>query len=347
MNRFAKMPLNRRLDYALFLCLGLFPLFGSQFYTQLLEKYLVFVIFAYSLDVLWGYAGLMDLGHAVFFGLGGYIMALSLASQGGVPDFMARYGVTQPPLWLKAISSPAAAALAGILVPALLAGLLGRFLFTSRVGGVFFSVITLALAEVFNLFIQSQQEYTGGFNGIGGLPGFSFFGGGLTLTQSYYFIFILTLLAYLFCRALAASRFGLVLQGIRENGKRMEFLGCDRACFKTAVFAVSGALAGLAGVLYVPVNGMIAPNDVGMDFSTAAIVWLAIGGRGSLTGAAVGALLVNLAGNALSEHFGPYWQLLLGAVILAVVFFMPDGLVGTVMKSARERRMKKAAVGRA
>lgn len=339
MARFSRVPVNRYLDYALFLALALFPLFGSMFYTQLIEKYLVFLIFAYSLDILWGYAGLMDLGHAVLFGMGGYVMALSLSASagGGVPDFMARYGVTQAPLWLRLISNPCAAVLAGIALPALFAALLGRFLFFSRVGGVFFSVITLAIASVFNLFIQSQQEYTGGFNGIGGLPGISLFGTPLSLGQAYYFVFFSVILVYGFCRALAASRFGLILQGIRENETRLEFLGCDQARFKTAAFAVSGALAGIAGVLYVPVNGMIAPNDVGMEFSTAAIVWLAIGGRGNLTGAAFGALLINVLGNALSEHFGAYWQLLLGIAILAVVFFVPDGLVGAVIRLARNR----------
>lgn len=343
MTRLAKIPVNRYIDLALFLVLGLFPLSGSLFYTQLIEKYLVFLIFAYSLDILWGYAGLMNLGHAVLFGLGGYVMALCLSAQNGIPDFMARCGVTQMPFWLKLISNPAAAVAVGILLPALLAGLLGRFLFYSRVGGVFFAVITLALAQVFNLFIQSQQKYTGGFNGIGGLPGLSLFGNPLTLTQGYYFVFVIVLLVYVFCRALMGSRFGLVLQGIRENETRLEFLGYDQARFKTAAFAVSGALAGLAGILYVPVNGMIAPNDVGMEFSTAVIVWLAIGGRGNLTGAAIGAMLINVLGNALSENFGAFWQLLLGIVIVAVVFFVPDGIVGAVMRAARSGSLKKAA----
>ncbi|MCI1955255.1 MAG: urea ABC transporter permease subunit UrtC [Oscillospiraceae bacterium] len=346
MKKLLRLPVNRYVDYGLFLVLALFPLSGSLFYTQLIEKYLVFLIFAYSLDILWGYAGLMNLGHAVLFGLGGYVMALSLSARGGIPDFMANGGVTQMPGWLQVLSNPAAAVLAGILLPALLAGLLGRFLFYSRVGGVFFAVITLALAQVFNLFIQSQQTYTGGFNGIGGLPGLSLFGNELTLTQGYYFVFCVVVLAYVFCRCLMGSRFGLVLRGIRENETRLEFLGCDQARFKTAVFAVSGALAGLAGVLYAPVNGMIAPNDVGMEFSTAVIVWLAIGGRGNLTGAAVGAMLVNVLGNALSENFGVFWQLLLGAVIVAVVFFVPDGIVGALIRAARGRKAGKAVESR-
>jgi urea transport system permease protein len=343
MTKFPKLPANRWADLALFLVLGLFPLAGSAFYTQLITKYMVFLIFAYSLDLLWGYAGLMDLGHAVLFGLGGYTMALCLSAQQGVPEFMARGGVTQMPVWLKILANPAVAVLAGILLPALLAWLLGVFLFRSRVGGVFFAVITLALAQVFNLFIQSQQTYTGGFNGIGGLPGLSLFGTSLDLTQSYYFIFLAVVLVYAFCLALTRSRFGLILRGIRENETRLEFLGCDKASFKSAVFAVSGALAGLAGVLYVPVNGMIAPNDVGVEFSTAAIVWLAIGGRGNLTGAAVGALLVNVLGNALSEQFGAFWQLLLGAAMILAVFFMPSGIVGTLMHVSGDRAEKKAA----
>ena len=267
-----KLPANRRADLVMFAALGLFPLFGSAFYTQLLTKYMVFLIFAWSLDLLWGYAGLMDLGHAVLFGMGGYAMALCLSARQGVPDFMASAGVTQMPAWLKLLAHPAFAAAAGILVPALLAWLLGVFLFRSRVGGVFFAVITLALAQVFNLFVQSQSAYTGGFNGIGGLPGLSPFGFPLGLDQGYYFIFLIVAIVYAFCLALTRSRFGMILRGVRENETRLEFLGCDRASFKSAAFAVSGALAGLAGVLYVPVNGMIAPNDVGVEFSTAAVV---------------------------------------------------------------------------
>lgn len=331
MTKLRGIPGNRRADFLIFLVLGLFPLFGSAFYTQLLTKYMVFLILAWSLDLLWGYTGLMNLGHAVLFGIGGYTMALCLSAQQGVPDFMARGGVAQMPVWLKIVANPAAAVLAGILIPALLAWLLGVFLFRSRVGGVFFAVITLALAQAFNLFIQSQQTWTGGFNGIGGLPGLSVFGTSLDLTQSYYFIFLAAILVYAFCLTLTRSRFGMILCGIRENETRLEFLGCDKDSFKAAVFAVSGALAGLAGVLYAPVSGMIAPNDVGVEFSTAIVVWLAIGGRGNLTGAAVGALLINVLGNALSEQFGAFWQLLLGTVMILTVLFMPRGIVGTLM----------------
>lgn len=225
MARLSKIPANRYFDFALFLILGLFPLAGQLFYTQLITKYLVFFILAYSLDILWGYAGLMNLGHAVLFGIGGYTMALCLSAQSGIPDFMARCGVTQMPLWLKILSNPAVGILAGILLPALLAWLLGRFLFYSRVGGVFFAVITLALAQIFSLFVQSQQKYLGGFNGIGGLPGLSLFGTPLDLNQSYYFVFAVVVLVYAFCRVLMNSRFGLILRGIRENGARLEFLG--------------------------------------------------------------------------------------------------------------------------
>lgn len=343
MEKLRTIPANRRADLLIFLVLALFPLAGSAFYTQLLTKYMVFLILAWSLDLLWGYAGLMNLGHAVLFGLGGYAMALCLSAQQGVPDFMARGGVTQMPLWLKILSNPAAAVLAGILIPALLAWLLGIFLFRSRVGGVFFAVITLALAQVFNLFIQSQSVWTGGFNGIGGLPGLSLFGAPLGLGQSYYFVFFIAVLVYAFCVALTRSRFGTILRGIRENETRLEFLGYKKASFKAAAFAVSGALAGLAGVMYVPVNGMIAPNDVGMEFSTAVVVWLAIGGRGSLTGAAVGALLVNVLGNALSEQFGAFWQLLLGAVMIVTVLFMPRGIVGTLTHRFEGREMRREA----
>ena len=329
MERLRTIPANRRADLLIFLVLALFPLAGSAFYTQLLTKYMVFLILAWPLALLWGYAGLMNLGHAVLFGLGGYAMALCLSAQQGVPDFMARGGVTQMPFWLKILANPAAAVLAGILIPARLASLRGIFLCRRRVGGVWFAVITLALAQVFNLFIQSQSVWTGGFNGIGGLPGLSLFGAPLGLGQSYYFIFLIAVLVYAFCVALTRSRFGMILRGIRENETRLEFLGYKKASFKAAAFAVSGALAGLAGVLYVPVNGMIAPNDVGME--------------GGLAGAAVGAVLVNVLGSARAEQFGAFWQLLLGAVMIVTVLFMPRGIVGTLIHRSEGREMRREA----
>jgi len=326
-----KIGVDKYIDIALLMFLALFPLFASPFRTEMLGKFIVFVIFAFSLDLLWGYTGLMNLGHAVLFGLGGYVLAISYSIRNGVPPFMLRFGIEEIPAWLVILKSTTATYIVGLLLPAVIAGIIGWFIFSSRVNGVFFSIITLALAQIFDLFILNEQKFTGGFNGIGGMPRLLIGGNPLTLNQMYYVILGACVLVYLFCRWLTVSHFGKVIQAIRENPNRLEFLGYNPAKYKTLIFFISGMLAGLAGMLYVPINGMISPNDAGMAFSTAVIVWLAVGGRGNLTGAAVGTLLINFGQSILSEHFAEYWQLTLGIIVVLVVFFVPDGLIGKLI----------------
>ncbi|TLM98891.1 urea ABC transporter permease subunit UrtC, partial [bacterium] len=244
------LPVHRYIDISILLLLLLFPLFSSPFRTEFMGKVMVYMIFAMSLDLLWGYTGLMNMGHAVLFGLGGYIAGISSSLlktlPDALPDFMARFNLTEVPLLFVPLTNSVVAFLLALLIPGIVAAILGWFIFSSRINGVFFSLITLALANIFELFIANQQKYTNGTNGIGGLPRKIMFDMPLTSEQLYYVILIITVLVYLTCLWITRSRFGTILQAIRENEGRLTFLGFNPVRYKIAVFAISGILAGLA-----------------------------------------------------------------------------------------------------
>ncbi len=337
--------MERYVDLGVLLFLLLFPLLFSPFRTELMGKFIVFIIFALSLDLLWGYTGLMSMGHAVLFGLGGYTLAISYSMEkaGGVPDFMARFGITEIPALFLPLTNTGTAFLLGLLLPGLLAGLLGYFIFSSKVSGVFFSLITLALAQIFEVFIANQQRYTNGFNGIGSLPRKILFDRTLSLNQVYYAVLIIAVLVYFLCLWLVSGRFGKVLQSIRENESRLKFLGYKPSSYKIAVYIISGMLAGLAGMLYLPMNAFISPGDTGLTFSTAVLVWVAVGGRGNLTGAIVGTLVINWLQVLLSEAISDYWLLVLGIIVLVIVYFVPPGIIGKLKEWQYNTRIAKTA----
>lgn len=333
------LGIDKYIDVSLLLFLVVFPLFASLFRVELMSKCIVYIIFALSLDILWGSAGLMNLGQAMFFGLGGYILAISYAMKYGVPAFMSSFGITQAPWFMRILENHLTAFCLGLIVPGLVAGILGYFIFTSKVKGVFFNIITLALVSLVELFFNNQQKYTGGANGISGLPPLSFGAQPLSIMEMYYLVLTVALTVYLFCRWLTNSRFGMILRSVRENESRLQFLGFNPASFKLVVFIISGMIAGLSGMLYIPINSFISPNNIGVVFSTSALVWLAVGGRGNLTGAMIGAFLINWMESLLSEQFGDVWQLILGAAMLIVVLFFPKGLVGTLLDWQYHRKV--------
>ncbi len=278
------------------------------------------------------------------FGMGGYMIALCYSMQGGVPAFMTREGINAIPSFLVPLQTPAVAVIAGLLLPVVFAFILGNFLFRSKVSGVFFSIITLALAQIFKDFIINQQKFTNGFNGLQGVPRFPIDGIPLSKIHYYYIILLVAVLVYLFCLWLTKSRFGKVAVSIRENEARLGFLGYKPANFKIVIYMISGFIAGLAGILYTPMTNGITPEDVSVVASTAVLVWLAVGGRGNLTGAIVGTLCVNWAQSLLSESFADYWQLILGIILLAIVFFIPNGLVGKVIEKQHNFRINRKRV---
>ena len=302
------------------LFLALFPAFASDYQVGLLAKFLVFGIFALSLDIIWGYSGIVNFGHAIFFGAGAYAMGITL-------KFIAVPGVTY------------LAILLGIGFPALLALGMGYLLFYGRVSGVFFGVVTLALTGAAHSIIIVNSDFTGGMNGLYGFTTPSLGIPGVWEISwydplvAYYTAMVCSIACLAFSYWLVRSDFGRVLGAIRENEDRAAFLGYNIPKIKLIVFCISCAMAGLSGVLYVPI-GFISTDLIGVMMSASVLVWVAVGGRGTLIGAFVGALLVNYLQTLLSDSFVVFWQLIVGVFFILVVLFWPGGMVGLI-KSPR------------
>lgn len=327
------------IDFLLLAFFILYPLFGSILRITMVGRIMCLIMLAFSLDLTWGYGGMINMGQGVFFGLGGYMAAISLVSREGVPMYMSSLGVTELPFLAKLLGNNFSYNFFAIVIPGILAAILGWFIFSSKIKGIYFSLITMALCEVFELLIQAGQIYTGGTNGIGGVPKL-YFGNGasLKIKQMYYFVLVCLVLVYFLSRFITNSKFGKIAKAVKNNEARVDFLGYNSATIKIVLFTISGMIAGFAGSLYAPMNGMISASDAGLTFSTTMIIWLAIGGRGNLTGAAVGCLLVNLGKSFLSETFTDSWQFILGMILVLVVFFMPEGIVGKIVKICKKRK---------
>ena len=314
------------------LLLAAAPLVLSDFRLALLAKFLCFAIVALSLDLIWGYGGMLSLGHGFFFGLGAYAVAMYLKLEDGagqLPDFMTWSGLDALPWFWAPFGSPIVAIVAALVVPAALAGLIGYLVFRSRITGVYFSLITQALALIVTILIVGQQPYTGGTNGMTNFSTVL----GLPLDDhavqtGLYLLTVAGLVgAYLLCHFLVHSPFGRLLVAVQDDENRVRFSGYDPALVKAIVLAISGGLAGLAGALFVPQVGIISPAMMGIVPSIEMVIWVAVGGRGTLVGAVVGALLVNAARSGLSESFPDAWQYFLGALFVGAVMLFPDGLV--------------------
>lgn len=309
------------------------PTVLSSFRLNLLGRFLALAIVALGIDLIWGYTGLLSLGHGIFFGLGGYAIGMHLKLQippGELPDFMGLYGVTELPWFWKPFYFFPVATAAVVIIPAILAGLFGYLVFRNRIRGVYFSILTQAGVIIFFNFFNGQQKL---FNGTNGLIDFSTVLGANVSTQSTQVVFyILTVLlligTYALCRWLTSGRFGRLLMAIRDDESRVRFSGYDPTEFKVFVFAVSGAIAGLAGAMYTLQSGSISPRAMDVAFSIEMVIWVAIGGRASLVGAVVGTLLVNYARSFFSEQYAEIWLFFQGALFLLVVTVLPDGIVG-------------------
>ena len=309
------------------------PLFLSDFRLSLVGKFLTFAILAISLDLIWGYAGMLSLGHGVFFGIGGYAMAMYLkmeSSKGGLPDFMFWSGLEKLPVFWEPFRFAWFAIPMTFVLPALLAGGLGYLVFRSRITGVYFAIITQALAMIMSLLFIGQQAYTGGTNGITNYStifGFLLVSPG-TQTVLYYVTVAVLIGVFMLSYAIVSSRFGRLLVAMRDDEVRVRFIGYNPAVLKTIVFALSGGIAGIAGALFAPQVGIISPAMMGIVPSIEIAVWVALGGRGTLFGAVIGALVVNSAKSGLSESFPEIWQYFLGALFIGAVLLFPTGIVG-------------------
>ncbi len=309
------------------------PMFLSDFRLNLLSKFLAFAILALGLDLLWGYTGILSLGQGVFFGLGAYSMAMYLkleATGGKLPDFMSWSGLEKlPAFWVPFGSFPFALA-AAILLPALLAFALGWFTFRNRVRGVYFTILTQALVIIAVTLFVGQQGFTGGTNGITSFKtalGFSLSDPNVK-TALYYITAAALVGCFALCRWLVGTRLARVLEAIRDGENRVRFFGYDPALFQSFAFALSGAFAGLAGVLFVFHVGIISPSMMGIVPSIEMVLWVAAGGRGTLVGAVVGTLGLNWSKSLISEAYPDMWLIFLGALFIIVVVFLPRGLVG-------------------
>ena len=299
-----------------------------------LGRFLALAIVALGIDLIWGYTGLLSLGHGIFFALGGYALAMHLQlapiEAGRLPEFMNLYGVTQLPWFWKPFDSFGFAAIAVILIPALLGALLGYLVFRNRIRGVYFSILTQAAAIVFFNFFNGQQKL---FNGTNGLTNYKTLLGAEVNAAPTQFVFytltvFLLIAAYALSRWLTSGRFGRLLVAIRDDESRVRFTGYNPTGFKVFVFAISAALAGLAGAMFTLQTGIISPKAMDIAFSIEMVIWVAVGGRATLVGAILGALVVNFAKSLLSEKFPEIWLFFQGGLFLLVVTALPDGVVG-------------------
>jgi urea transport system permease protein len=320
------------------------PIPVSSFTLNLLGKFLAYAILALGLDLLWGYAGVLSLGHGVFFGLGAYAMGMHLMLEIGakgvyrsaLPDFMVWNRVTELPLFWKPFASAGFTLLAIVGVPAAFALAFGFLAFRSRIRGVYFSIITQALALCAWLVFNRNEMNLGGTNGLADFKTIFGFPLGAPGTQrALYVATALALIAsYLACRAITRSRVGRVLVAIRDSETRVLFSGYSPASYKLFVFVVSAMLAGVAGALYVPQVGIITPARIGVLPSIEMVVWVAAGGRGTLVGAVGGAVGVNWMQSWLTTSYPDLWLLFLGGLFMAVVLLVPDGVAGALTRAA-------------
>lgn len=324
------------------------PLWLSPFRLQLLGKFLTFALVAIAIDLVWGYAGMLSLGHGVFFGLGAYALGMFLkleASGSRVPDFMFWSGLFELPAFWEPFRRLEVALAAAILVPAALGLGLGYLVFRNRVRGPYFAIITQALALITSTLFVSQQAYTGGTNGITNFS--TILGRPVASPQVQRTFYLITatalLLAVLFGRWLASTPYGRLLVAVRESESRVRFSGYDAAWIKASILCVSAALSGLAGALYLPQVGIVSPALLGVVPSIEMVVWVAVGGRSTIYGAAIGAVLVNAAKTALSETYPSGWLYLYGALFGATVLLFPRGLAGLPAAASRLWRSRRPA----
>lgn len=330
------------------------PTVLSEFRLNLLGKFLCYAILAIGLDLIWGYTGMLSLGHGVWFGLGGYALAMHMKIVAAVdlgdpmPDFMTWSGVKALPLFWAPFTNVYFALVAVIVVPGILAFLLGLLVFRSRVKGAYFSIITQALALSLTILIIGQQGYTGGMNGLTSFS--TLFGMPLVKPETQYTLYYVTVaaltLAYLFGRWITQSSLGRLMIAIRDDEERVRFAGYNVSAIKAGVFAISAMIAGIAGALFAPQVGIIAPANMDIVPSIEFVLLVAVGGRGTLIGPIIGALVVGGARSALSESFPATWQYFYGVLFVGSVLLFPMGIVGFVKNPRIDLEPLRAFLGR-
>ncbi|UZE96790.1 urea ABC transporter permease subunit UrtC [Alkalimarinus alittae] len=324
------------------LILVIFPLFLDSFRLNLVGKYLTYAFAAVSLVLLWGYGGILSLGQGIFFGLGGYAMAMflkleasspentAIQSTPGIPDFMDWNQLTELPWFWEPFTSFTFTILAILIVPAAFAYLIGSAMFKRRVGGVYFAIITQVIAVILTVLIVGQQGLTGGINGITDLRTLN--GWDITSDSAkniFYFInAALLLMVILASRVVLTSKFGRILLAVRDKEDRVRFSGYDVANFKIFVFCFAAMISAIGGAMFTLQVGFMSPSFVGIVPSIEMVIFAAVGGRMSLIGAVYGTLLINFGKTTFSESFPEMWLFLIGGLFIAVVMLFPNGLAG-------------------
>jgi urea transport system permease protein len=325
------------------------PLALDIFRLNLVGKYLTYAFVAVGLVLCWGYGGTLSLGQGVFFGLGGYCMAMFLKleasdpestkiqSTPGIPDFMDWNQITALPTFWQPFHSFTWTAIAVFLVPGVLALIIGLAMFKRRVGGVYFAIITQAIAAILTILIIGQQGYTGGVNGITDLR--TLFGWDIRTDSARYILYYvnagLLIGTVLVGRIILRSKLGKLLLALRDREERVRFSGYDVANFKIFIFVVAALMSALGGAMFTLQVGFMSPSFVGIVPSIEMVIFTAVGGRMSLVGAVWGSLIVNWAKTLFSESFPQLWLLLMGGLFIGVVMFFPNGLAGIIEQHGR------------
>ena len=351
---------QRRWQFVLFWVLILAAIVAAPavlpvFRLNLLGRFLSLAIVALGIDLIWGYTGLLSLGQGIFFALGGYAAAmyLQLSNAGnlpnGIPEFFSLYGVKVLPFFWHPFGSPWFTLVAIWLIPGVLAAVLGGLVFRNRIKGVYFSILTQAALLVFYNFFNGQQKLINGTNGLQ-TPASKLFGQyvGSDLMQRWFFwitAFVL-ILCWLVVRWVVRGRFGNVLLAIRDDEARLRFTGYNPTLFKTIVFGIAGALAGISGALYTVQSGSASPQFMQVPFSIEMVIWVAVGGRGTLVGAILGAVVINYAKSLVSEAMPQSWLFIQGGLFILVVTALPEGVIGWFATNGPRNLLNRFGVAR-
>ena len=307
------------------------------FRLNLLGRFLALAIVALGIDLIWGFTGLLSLGQGIFFALGGYAAAMYLQLNSsedllnGIPEFFTLYGVDRLPAFWQPFHSPLFTLVAIWLIPGVLAALLGNLVFRNRVKGVYFSILTQAALLVFFNFFNGQQKLINGTNGLK-TDVTQLFGqmvGSPEMQRGFFWVTaVVVIFTWLFVRWVVRGRFGDVLIAIRDDEPRLRFAGYNPTMFKTLVFAIAGGLAGIGGALYTVQSGIVSPQFMTVPFSIEMVIWVAVGGRGTLVGAILGAVFINYAKSLVSEAMPQSWLFIQGGLFILVVTALPEGVIG-------------------
>lgn len=345
LERFMPKDAVKAIGGAVLLAALLAPFFVQAYDLSLIGRFMALSLTALGLVLLWGHGGVLSLGQGVFFGLGGYAIAMHLklvGLSGGdtMPDFMVWTGLTELPTWWKPFGNPFFALLAVIVVPSAIAAGFSWLVFRRRIGGVYFALITQALALAFSTLLISQQAYTGGFNGLTDyktLLGFNLGDDGVA--RGLYWITVILLVGAFFgLQLLLKSGFGKILRATRDGANRVRFLGYDPTPYKVLAFTIAAGLSGISGALFTLHAGVMSPALVSVVPSIEMVIWAALGGRTSLAGAIAGTLLINFAKDKISTAFPEFWLYALGGLFIIAVTAAPKGLAGIF----EDRGSKKA-----